>query len=58
MIDQRTEEVPIWHIETNKRMISTQGTTPQQGTGHDTSIDFAATAAIENFNCHNPRILG
>lgn len=58
VIDQRTEEMPVRYIELDERMISVQGATLQQRTGHDTSIDFAAIAAIENFDCHNPRILG
>ena len=56
VIHQRTEEMPVGYIERYKWMISTQGATLQQRTGHDASIDFAAAAAIENFNCHNPSI--
>ena len=56
VIHQRTEEMPVGYIEHYEWMISTQGATLQQRTGHDASIDFAAAAAIENFNCHNPRI--
>lgn len=48
--------MPVWNIEPHEAMISMQGATLQQRIGQDANIDFAAAAAIENFNCHNPRI--
>lgn len=53
----RTKVLPVWHIKENERVVASQRTTLQQSAGHDTSINFAACAAVQHFDCHNPRFL-